>query len=1217
VSHARLAVIGLLPLCVLSAEGALAVQDPPVEYLSAEAMPRIASLTQGWGELGLDTSVRPPGGNPVPLRISEREYARGLGHHAPGSIVVELDGEYEAFEAEVGVQWQGDSCAATVVFQVLVDGEVRFDSGVMTQRDKAKPVSVSLTGALELELVSGDAGDGYCCDCADWAEARLTRAPGAQRKPLVETFDIAPFARLVTCDPNRADGARASRIEEFRPEDVFLETEVATRGDGSCVVPTVADGKGCLGLVWPERRAVSRLTLAFGEGTAAPPPEAVALEAWVGESAWQGGWQPLVCAREQQGSTWTFRVGLVDNPALRGGVRKVRWVFPPTPEPLVVAGVEAFTRTRTETVDLRVELEHALPGQEGRVEAYNGRILGPAGDAAGLGCAWDLGQPLRLAVLAANARSRKADRTLLRLRLPGEAGGPERAFSVAVDDLAAGGCVYLPDLGFFATREPSHASLAEYKRGIAGRETVLDRVRELPDQTLAQAWEHVHNPVQRNGPTMVSLACDNRKFIVERDGAIEFSTVPNQPDAFLYYPLVYPCELRPRFGSGANAEVSRRLEGGWLPVPVTTVQDGGLVYRQRTFVAPLDGIVPGSRWLSREPLCVAEFTVENPGAEAAPATLQLSCLLDAAQGKAAQWQTTTRGAVALSGDQVVCAVDATGAGPLTPTVTEGGVALTGDLAPGASARCFVYLPGWYLGPADEGRLTGGEGLLAETRSYWERLLAEGMEVELPDPLLTDAIRSSLVRCLIAARNEGDGARVAPWIAANTYGPLESESNTIVSGMDLFGHHEFTRRCLDFFIARYSPTGFLTTGYTLIGTGWQLDSLGEYYELTADREWLERVGPDVGRAAGWIARQRELTKRLDAHGDKVPEFGLVPPGVTADWGVFSYRYYNQAHYWAGLSRAAAALADTGRPGADDLVASARGFREEIIRSYGRTRGLSAAMPLSDGTWVPGSPSTAECFGLLKDWFPGEDGNRSWAYDVEIGAHQLIALGVLDPVGPEARWTMDQLEDAWLLDTGMGDYAAEKNHADWFNLGGFAKVQPYYARLCEVYALQDEVRPFIRSYLNAIPSLLNPENLTFWEHFHNTGAWDKTHETGEFLRQTRTMLVMERGRELWLAPFVTSNWLRDGMAVSVNNAPTRFGPVSYRITSSVDSGSIEARIEPPTRTPPEALVIRLRHPDGRHMRAVTVNGRPHTDFDARGEWVRIRAGEGAVVVRAEYE
>lgn len=66
-------------------------------------------------------------------------------------------------------------------------------------------------------------------------------------------------------------------------------------------------------------------------------------------------------------------------------------------------------------------------------------------------------------------------------------------------------------------------------------------------------------------------------------------------------------------------------------------------------------------------------------------------------------------------------------------------------------------------------------LRAEAASYWEAVLAPAMQIETPEPLLNHVIRSSQVRCLIAARNEADGQRIAPWIAAMHYGPLESEA----------------------------------------------------------------------------------------------------------------------------------------------------------------------------------------------------------------------------------------------------------------------------------------------------------------------------------------------------------------------------------------------------------------------------------------------------------
>jgi hypothetical protein len=114
----------------------------------------------------------------------------------------------------------------------------------------------------------------------------------------------------------------------------------------------------------------------------------------------------------------------------------------------------------------------------------------------------------------------------------------------------------------------------------------------------------------------------------------------------------------------------------------------------------------------------------------------------------------------------------------------------------------------------------------------------------------------------------------------------------------------------------------------------------------------------------------------------------------------------------------------------------------------------------------------------------------------------------------------------------------------------------------------------------------------------------------------MLVMERGDDLWLAPMVTNHWMKDGMKVAVRNAPTRFGKVAYEIKSAIGSGHIDAVIQPPKERPPRRIVIRLRHPDGKPMQSVTVQGKPHKDFDPQKETVTIAPANGPINVRAEY-
>jgi hypothetical protein len=339
-------------------------------------------------------------------------------------------------------------------------------------------------------------------------------------------------------------------------------------------------------------------------------------------------------------------------------------------------------------------------------------------------------------------------------------------------------------------------------------------------------------------------------------------------------------------------------------------------------------------------------------------------------------------------------------------------------------------------------------------------------------------------------------------------------------------------------------------------------------------------------------------------------------VTADWNRYAYRFFNDAQYCAGLEAAARVLADVGHPAAPALLEDAKQYRGDLLRAYRWTQARSPVVRLDNGTWVPDGPAILDCFGRTEDFLPGEDGNRNWCYGIEAGAHHLAATGILDPAGEEVAWMADYLEDVQFLRSGMGDYPEEKNRKDVFDFGGFGKLQPYYVRIAEVYALRDDVKPFVRSYFNTIPTLLSRENLSFWEHFNNTGGWNKTHETGWFLCQSRLMLVMERGDALWLAPMVTNHWMKDGMKVAVRNAPTRFGKVSYAITSAAGAGHIDAVIEPHGQLSARRIVIRLRHPDGKPMRAVTVGGKPHKDFDPQKETVTLAPPAGPITVRAQY-
>ncbi|NMM55508.1 NPCBM/NEW2 domain-containing protein [Paenibacillus aquistagni] len=138
--------------------------DPVITYLSDMDW---FSATTGWGTIQKDHSVD---GNT--LKLNNKTYAKGLGTHAHSEIVYKLNGQYTSFAALVGVDNEVGT-VGSVEFQVVVDNQVLFSSGVMHNDMEPKEVNVNLSGKNELKLIVTDGGDGINSDHADWVNARL------------------------------------------------------------------------------------------------------------------------------------------------------------------------------------------------------------------------------------------------------------------------------------------------------------------------------------------------------------------------------------------------------------------------------------------------------------------------------------------------------------------------------------------------------------------------------------------------------------------------------------------------------------------------------------------------------------------------------------------------------------------------------------------------------------------------------------------------------------------------------------------------------------------------------------------------------------------------------------------------------------------------------------------------------------------------------------
>jgi hypothetical protein len=174
---------------------------------------------QQWGDFGIDRAAARTGGRGAPLQIGEKIYQRGLGHHANGEIVVDLRGRYSRFRTWVGVQWQGGA-RGSVVFRVSVDGDVKFETGPMSDSDRPRQVDIPLVGAKTLRLIAADGGDGIGCDMANWVEACLILDP---RVPFFGNSSIA-FAGEPAPAASAAAGGFSLIARAAGPQVAVMET---------------------------------------------------------------------------------------------------------------------------------------------------------------------------------------------------------------------------------------------------------------------------------------------------------------------------------------------------------------------------------------------------------------------------------------------------------------------------------------------------------------------------------------------------------------------------------------------------------------------------------------------------------------------------------------------------------------------------------------------------------------------------------------------------------------------------------------------------------------------------------------------------------------------------------------------------------------------------------------------------------------------------------
>ncbi len=1006
-------------------------------------------------------------------------------------------------------------------------------------------------------------------------------------------------------------------------------------------------------VVWEDPREIIRVMVEFDADRV---PERLKLEYWqsvwpyselprdrmagVGESGWQevgdwyrGVWKTADALRSDVGASATFTFHPHTNeefPQAEGqgavyrNTTKVR-VVAEGPLPPVVR-FEAHTDSPLEQASIEVLWER--PGTAGRFELHNGfvgQVAPMAGAAGGIRSGVRYSTP---------THHNSFDDTVVTV-VPDT---PDlEPFSFRPADLVAHRYLFVPSRGALVRLAGEEISFEE-ARGACNRAVEKDlhtRVHASPEQTLVQAW----NDMPPKKPIYIPLGFEGtRQFFrlgVQGNAWCTNHWLKKRPGKDTERCRWPGDTIEYCFGLPDVPPLARELADGCLPIITTAWEHRGVRYRQTAFALPFNGVpVKGAQLWADDPiLLMMRIEVERLYGDEAEACLELSVRTGDREVALERHGDLL---VVLEGGEPVPRILAR-SGDAFERVAFGGahgrVMYRTHLTPESPSRqldlvipfvAFLSRTEW-----DMVRRLQFDVSVEEVREYWRSRLREGTVIRTPEPMLNDFHQAHAAHLLLNTEREvGLSGRYMARVGTFSYGVYANEACMMVSELDRRGYHRRARQALETWLhyqgQRGLPGAYAQTegqfyaaggyeddnGYNQ-HHGWVLWCLAEHYRLTRDRAWLEHAAPKMVRACEWIIEERtQHAANTAGSALRRIERGLLPPGSLEDVGDWRCWLVNNIAAWWGLNHAAEVLAELEDIGSRYRT-EARDFGKAILDAVRVATRRSPIVPLPDGSWIPHVPSEVHRRGR----------SFGWIAETLEGAIHLLSHGLLDSQDPLATPILQDFESNRYLSEQYGyALAGEEFDRYWFSRGGMS-MQANLGRNPIAYLLRDEPKHYVRAFFNGFAASYFPDVRMMCEHaLPNFGDWRgdhyKTSDEANSAYWLRLMFVFEDGDDLWLGRALPRYWLADGHSIGIERAATHFGPLSMSVVSHSATGRIVMRIDPPRRNPPERIIARFRHPDGRHFVRCTVNGEPWDHIEPEGECVYLPKTADPLEVVAHY-
>lgn len=972
---------------------------------------------------------------------------------------------------------------------------------------------------------------------------------------------------------------------------------------------------------------------------------------------------------------------------------KVRLVLPERAPRIET--LQVFSPSTVKPMSVRMELgcgDQDPVSLSGRLEIYNGKLLSARpwqfgeGDAFEPPCSWRnvrTGSPkgILAEILAAEpAPPGSNDLTVVTVRTTAQAGDghASRTFSFSTRDLEHGP-IHVPAMHAYVSRANDTSCFAATRPAAEGK--IRDRIPREPEQTRERASREIPplDPWQRQGGDRVYLpvAADAswQKFAVEYGGDIFLGKGGTKAKGAELKRLQWETDqLRYRIGTGQkpyfrdDRKVRVSIAEDCLPIIINRWEHEGLLYEEEAFATLLSGpLDPNDVARSEQTpaICMVRLQVTNAGSQPRQAFIWLMLSPE-------ESLSLNRGGVMAEGgngknDQphrlrAVIQPLQTPSGSVQPASPEdlengrSGILCRLDVAPGKTERLHIRIPFVSdIAATDIDQLVNMDHTRERERvaSYWRAIIDRTTRFTTPEHEFNLLARSVISHIHISTTKDPKSGLFMVPAASYHYQVFANEACFQALLLDALGDTERATQYLHTFVQLQGTRPFpgnyakpydgvyhgarVSGEYDYTASSYGLDhgtvlwTLARHYFFTRNAKWLHGTLPSMMRAVEWIERQRTATRRKDAGGEKVLEYGLLPAGHLEDNSDWGYWFAVNAYCAAGMTEMAAAMKAVGHPEADHFDRRARDYLVDVRTAVLRATELAPVARMRDGTYSPYVPTRSyqrfRGFGPLRVEYYSRYGKPdlpcyrlSATREVLYGPMILINLGVFGPHEPIADWILDDWEDNLTLSSSGGfNVHGFTDDRSWFSQGGMV-FQSNLQNPILVYLMRQETPAAIRGLYNGMAACLYPEVHAFAEEYrmwsHASGPFYKSPDEARFVNRVRDALVLESGDDLWLAVGAPRRWLASREGIHVESLHSCFGSVSFTLRAGDQPNTVVAKVYPPTKVRPRNLWLFVRLPGGAKMRSVEIDGQASNAFDVDRERILLPGGDRPVNVLVRY-